>query len=309
MLDFTKQKPTNEHLPLYWRQNFFKQFGDKFLLSHGGATKTWWCFSENEIVSGFHGPFGGLQRNTNSAGCISVEEVKNNLLSLREIMPSSKNVANLKIRTYPEGVFTNWSAGQEFALSEFGFKEEYRDTVHYIEIQGEFKSAWNRNRTREFKKTNQHLEVKKISSEKDRMSVLHLLERDASSKGRKFPLDRARFMLMSDNLTSEELNLFLCFEKQSSNLVAAAICQVIDSFSVYVYRWGTLPTYNNQVFSPITFLANHLYEFYQDLGLDILYLGTSSVKGVINPGLVSFKESLGAKSGSNCVYTLDTKKI
>jgi len=302
------QNSNKAYLPLYWRDTFFNQFESSFFVTHGETTKAWWCCDENEILSGFHGPFGGLQRAILPAGLVSVGEVSSNLINLRETFPLSKNEKRLRIRTYPEGIFTNWSVGQELALLEYGFKEEYRDVVHYIEIRGDFKSAWNRNRTREFKKTNQYLDAKEISSEKDQMTVLDLLERDASSKGRRFPIDRTRFNLMRSYLTSEDLNLFICFEKQSGEIVAAAICQVIDSFSVYVYRWGTLPKSKNHLFSPITYLADHLYAFYQNLGIEILYLGSSSVKGIINPGLASFKESLGAKSGSNSVCTIEINK-
>lgn len=295
----------NERPPLYWRSTFFDQFESNFLFTQGETTKTWWCYDKNELISGFHGPFGGLQRNIIPASDISVQEVKNNLMNLLETYPLSKNVRNLRIRTYPESVFTNWSNGQEFALTQFGFKELHRDVVHYIEIQGDFKNAWNRDRKRDFIKTNQLLDVKEVSLEKDQMAILNLLERDASSKGRHFPLDKKRFQLMRRHLKSDEMNLFLCMEKRSGNIVAAAICQVIDNFSAYVYRWGVLPQEEKQISSPLPFLANYLYEFYQNLGMEILYLGTSSVDGIVNPGLAYFKESLGAKSGSNCVYTLE----
>jgi hypothetical protein len=294
----------SEARPLYWRQMFYQQYKSTFIQSKGEISKAWWCHTKSELLSGFHSPFGGFHANQTVHKSISSEEIKNNLLNLRENESLRDCSIDLLIRTYPENVFSWWSGGQESSLLEIGFKELYKEIVHYIIIQGELSSRWNRNRMREFKGTKEFLRIHEAASLDDQFSVLSTLNLDALSKGRKFPISKEQFYVMNNTFRPQDMNLFLCVDERTNLISASAICQVIDSKSVYVYRWGVLPTSTNQRFSPITALAHHIYNFYQDLGKEILYLGTSSVKGIANAGLISFKESLGAESSYSSVFIL-----
>jgi hypothetical protein len=305
-----KDKNNEKDVPLYWRESFFTQFQSDFVLSSGRATRAWWSCRDEIFISGFHGPFGGFHANANLVDEISSQEIKENLLDLRKKLAIETSPLILRVRTYPEEVFPDWSPGQELSLLQSGFKQLYRERVHYVSIQGDFKNYWRRNRIRDFNKTSKFLFVEEANTKKNKLEVYQILNNDAVSKGRIFPLTEEMFQSMCNNLNSEEMNLFLCFDKRTRSSVAAAICQVLDNKAIYIYRWGgSMVAENAQISSPITFLANFIYNYYQDLDMQTLYLGTSSINGVINSGLASFKESLGAKSSTKGVYELNTLDI
>ena len=291
--------------PLYWLPVFYSQYNHQFVQSKGEVTNAWWYCNGSNLFSGFHSPFGGFHANLSSSIQISADEVRKNLLNLRENISFRKKNLSLKIRTYPEDVFSWWNPGQVLALSQLGFRELYRETVHYIPINGEYEYHWNRNRIREFRKTKEILSVHDAVSRNDKLSVFAILNSDAASKGRKFPISEEHFSTMCEIFDSHNMNLFICLDKTTKLVVASAICQIIDSKSVYVYRWGVLPARNNNNSSPITVLAHHIYNYYQGLGKDVLYLGSSSVNGTENTGLISFKESLGAQQSYSLIFDFD----
>jgi hypothetical protein len=75
-------------------------------------------------------------------------------------------------------------------------------------------------------------------------------------------------------------------------MVAAAICVVVNPRLLYVYAWGEVPGIER--LSPVTAIADAIYRHARAQGFRRLDLGTSSVQGVVNPGLFAFKKSLGA---------------
>lgn len=77
------------------------------------------------------------------------------------------------------------------------------------------------------------------------------------------------------------------------DVLAAAICIVVNPRVLYVYAWGERA--GAEAASPVTILADRIHGFATERGFTLLDLGTSSVDGVVNPGLHAFKRSLGAK--------------
>jgi hypothetical protein len=75
-------------------------------------------------------------------------------------------------------------------------------------------------------------------------------------------------------------------------IIAAAICLSVSRQVLYVYAWGECNGVES--ISPVSSIAAHVYTFAQNHGYALLDLGTSSVDGIVNPGLVRFKQSLGA---------------
>lgn len=74
--------------------------------------------------------------------------------------------------------------------------------------------------------------------------------------------------------------------------IAAAICLAVNRRVLYVYAWGECE--GAESVSPVSSIAAYVYKFAQQHGFALLDLGTSSVDGIVNPGLVRFKRSLGA---------------
>ena len=79
---------------------------------------------------------------------------------------------------------------------------------------------------------------------------------------------------------------------ESKEAVASAITiDLIDEIR-YVFYWGD--KFRKDSNSPIVLMANELIKENIKNNISILDLGTSSVNGIINPGLKSFKNSIGA---------------
>jgi len=76
--------------------------------------------------------------------------------------------------------------------------------------------------------------------------------------------------------------------------VAGSVCIAIDPKTLYVFYWGDLPGY--ETFSPIVLLANGIYDYAKKLGFLLLDVGTSTLNGMPNHGLIRFKENLGFAS-------------
>lgn len=90
-------------------------------------------------------------------------------------------------------------------------------------------------------------------------------------------------------LFPDTLELYGC--RQQGELVAAAICLRLTPGILYVFYWGDRPGYAQ--YSPVTLLAESLYEDCQRRGIALLDAGTSTLDLQLNPGLIAFKRGLG----------------
>jgi hypothetical protein len=80
-------------------------------------------------------------------------------------------------------------------------------------------------------------------------------------------------------------------DPQKSRIVAAGVCLALSPAILYVFYWGDAPDMG--AYSPIALLASCIYEFCQREGFALLDVGTSTVLGEPNHGLVNFKRNLG----------------
>lgn len=78
-----------------------------------------------------------------------------------------------------------------------------------------------------------------------------------------------------------------------AEMLGAAICVEIGHGILYVYAWGERA--GAEAASPVTALAHAIHDHARLSGFTMVDLGTSSVDGVVNPGLAAFKRSLGAE--------------
>jgi hypothetical protein len=85
------------------------------------------------------------------------------------------------------------------------------------------------------------------------------------------------------------------------NSLAASVVYRVTSELAYVFMWGHLLG-QPQSSAAMTLLAEQTILTYQKLGFKKVCLGVSSEGGIENPGLIEFKESLGAYSEDRPVY-------
>jgi hypothetical protein len=255
-----------------------------------------WHQKDKTFYSGFHGPFGGLYSEKNINTHLTSENIKNLLSCLRLKSEKTDQDIDIKIRLFPERIFPNWADRQLGALTTSGFHVDFSDTAHYIMLDRKWRDAWNRNRLRDFKKSVERICGLQIKTNEEILEFYDVITKNADYKNRRFSLSLEDFKRMSSVLSGNDLNLWIYKSTITGDNVAAAICQIVDHRVVYVFRWGHVYNYKDYGLenSPMTFVADQLCQEYSDRGFKILYLGTSSVEGVLDENLSHFKESLGA---------------
>jgi hypothetical protein len=283
-------------VPLYWRKHFHNQFQtDNFMFTDQNVLSAWHQEGRT-LYSGFHGPFGGFYSAKNQSASIESENVYNLLSHLRQKIEKSGQNLELRMRLFPEIIFSNWAAGQFSNLTKIGFNVDFSDVAHYIMLDTNWRNAWRRNRSRDYKKSAERIYGLQIRSQDDILHLYNVITKNANHKNRRFSLSFEGFKQMSAVLSGEELNLWIYKSSITGDNVAAAVCQIVDHRVVYVFRWGHVYNYKDYGLesSPMTFVADQLCQEYSNRGFKVLYVGTSSNQGVIDENLTHFKESLGA---------------
>lgn len=75
-----------------------------------------------------------------------------------------------------------------------------------------------------------------------------------------------------------------------NKMIAAAICVMVEADILYVYAWADA---EKNEFAPTVHICECIYEEAAFTQCRLLDVGTSTVEGVPNAGLIHFKESLG----------------
>lgn len=94
---------------------------------------------------------------------------------------------------------------------------------------------------------------------------------------------------VQETIQITEHDIFLLNKKGKD--VAAAIVFCVDKDVYQVIYWGDIDGYSEE--RPMNLLAENVYEFYQQKGIQVLDIGPSTENGVPNYGLCDFKESIG----------------
>lgn len=86
-------------------------------------------------------------------------------------------------------------------------------------------------------------------------------------------------------------DIIFCGIKRDEHLLAGAILLRLDEQSLYIFNWGENP--ENRHETPVTRLAEVLYEFAQNHHYQFLDIGISTENSFPNQGLVNFKSNIG----------------
>lgn len=94
---------------------------------------------------------------------------------------------------------------------------------------------------------------------------------------------------VQETIQITEHDIFLLNKKGKD--VAAAMVFCVNKDVYQVIYWGDIDGYSEE--RPMNLLAENVYEFYQQKGIQVLDIGPSTENGVPNYGLCDFKESIG----------------
>jgi hypothetical protein len=121
-------------------------------------------------------------------------------------------------------------------------------------------------------------------------SLYDLLQENRKQKGATLALSKEEIQFMMDTFSTR--CQWYSVKQDSRTIAAAFVLQTLDAVWQVVY-WGHIP--GTEEWSPVTYLAAALYEEAQNEGIKFLDLGTASLDGKPNEGLIRFKRNLGAE--------------
>lgn len=115
-----------------------------------------------------------------------------------------------------------------------------------------------------------------------------VIEENRRKKGNAPSMTWAALQAMCDRMPER----VRCFGvRLDDRLIAAAVCLLINARTLYVFYWGEIA--GVETLSPVTFLANHIYDHCLIEGIALLDLGTATLNGIPNHGLIRYKKHLG----------------
>lgn len=120
--------------------------------------------------------------------------------------------------------------------------------------------------------------------------VYSTIQENRNRKGYQLSMTQDQLCDMQ-KLFPERFKLFSVREPDKNMVIASAVCIIVNEGILYVFYWGDASGYEGH--SPIAYLANGLYDYCKKLEFKILDVGTSTINGEPNYGLINFKRNLG----------------
>lgn len=255
---------------------------------------------KNGILSSpFSSPYSGIAINK------SIDKIE---LFFKELFEwaKSKAISNIEISIPPIESLQKEINGIESVLNHY-FELKYAETLQLFELKNfssdSFFPGTQKNAIKNYNKAlSENLSFRKISNNEDIKKTYSINKHNRISKNR--PM----------NMTLEEIrnheNLFpidfFGVYTEDNQMISAAIVFNISQKVSLVQYWAHIEEY--QELRPMNILAFNLCEYYKKKGIEILDLGISSYKGVLNDGLFRFKKSIGAIDVKKSTYTLNLDK-
>jgi hypothetical protein len=121
--------------------------------------------------------------------------------------------------------------------------------------------------------------------------VYAVIEENRHRKGNQVSMTLAQLQLMVSTFPGR-IQLFAVWQSAGrQRMLASAVCIALSEEIFYVFYWGDVTGMDTM--SPITLLAQCIYEYCQKHGFRLLDVGTSTLDGNPNYGLINFKQHLG----------------
>jgi hypothetical protein len=122
------------------------------------------------------------------------------------------------------------------------------------------------------------------------MQVHELISANRARRGYPVSMSAAQLAEMA-RLFPGRMHLFGVHAGEPARMAAAAVCLSLTPRILYVFYWGD--SEDMETYSPTALLAQSIYEFCQSSNIALLDVGTATLEGKPNPGLMRFKTNLG----------------
>lgn len=265
------------------------------------------CFSENKarigLVMGerngmfrspFSAPFGGFD--ANSPDRIEYYEEAVNLLK-GHLGAAGKP---LKI-VLPPTVYGSYTAKMYNAFVRGGAQLLFSELNYAYELDrfADYESYLDRSARKNFHNARQYpfefLELERTPENIAR--AYEVIRANRESKGYALQMS-LESVLQTAGVVSAE---FFVMSLDGADVAAAMVYPVTEGINQVIY-WGDAPGYTD--YRAMNYFTFKVFEHYYKKGLKVLDIGPSSVEGVPNYGLCSFKENLGCTVSLRHVFQL-----
>ena len=252
------------------------------------AAVAFYKIGENIYVSPLRGTFGGLSL----SGDLSFEEVEAFMLDVFEYLYSLGSTV-IKIRCAPSSHSQkNFSVLFNILLNA-GFEIDGHELNYHLAVDERpyLERISYSSKKKILKAGREGFQASKVESDE-----LDQIYRVIKESRRKIGVNVSMSQLQIANMIElfpSKLNFFAIHKTidDLNEMVAAAVCITVSDEVLYVLYWGDIE--GMQKYSPISLLARRIYEFAQSQSFKQLDVGTSTLLGKANYGLVKFKRNLG----------------
>lgn len=247
---------------------------------------------DNNLVSVAKSPFGGFIFSKET----SVTDLKT---ALNDALQWSRrnDITNIVIKCFPEAYNTEESEVTQKILRDHNFNLLYKDIAQIIFTGNNL--SFNTHRRRRLRNCiEQGFQFKMVPGERIDEAYL-LFEGSRNAKGYPITMTLEDFK-SAFNQFPDNYKLFAVFD--SEQMIAACVCIHVNAFILYCFFIGDDIRYRK--YSPVTMLIYGIYHYAVEKKYEMIDLGISTDKGVLNPGLYTFKKSLGAKDIVKYTYQL-----
>jgi predicted N-acyltransferase len=210
------------------------------------------------------------------------------VLTLVFVQLQKEKVTSLSITMPPDGY--DFETGFLLAkiLQNHGFQLGFQDLNFHLDVNSDFKKHLHRS---ERWKLNKSIRAEYIFHKVEKPDwdlAFRLLNESRERKGFRLSMDQ-KSLEEAFNIFPDRYQLFAVVKEEET--VAIAITLKINKEILYIFYTADL--LKHRKLSPVVLLHNGIYQFCQSERIQLLDLGTSSLKGQVNSGVANFKRNLG----------------
>lgn len=280
---------------LWWKQRFLEsEYGTNSYIDHESCILPFKEFKDR-IEIGFIGPYSLAYAET-----LSINESA--IIKTWQMLIDKFSNKEIHIRLPPEEYYPKLFVNNFAAITKLNGSVIYSDLNQYLELSGKFELKIRRNRIRDLKKSIVSGQVVKQIEIFDAYSII---EKNRIRKNL-VPTVKVEKIIHLSKVIPNAINSFGVYER--NDLIAASIVYKISNSLAYVFMWGHDPDTENGGLA-VTSLCKGLFDYYQNESVEILCLGTSSVRGQVDFGLMDFKKGLGAIISERKVIMIPKSKL
>lgn len=242
------------------------------------------CFiKEKEAVSPLRAPFGSIEFDET----IGYEELSFFIERILEFI-RQKDIDSVTIVSYPECYSYSKSQLLSFLLWKNNFHISIKDLNYHLPVNASFENHLHDSELRRLKKSIHKNFQPKVGKLEHLHEMYSLIKACRQRKG--FPLSTTFEVL--ENLFEQFPENYISFTIWDSDVLIACSIGVLVSKDILYYF---LPADHHEYlsFSPTVLLLKTMYDYCLEYQIALFDLGIATSGGVLNEGLIRFKENVG----------------